>query len=219
MRLSGWSSWALGLALLLAALPVCGWCAGLAATQQIAARVHGDILNDGRRADAILTTQPIVYRSPGGKVETGPESRYYLQVTEPRGGKTARRAPVVVGRGVTARMIARDLTGDGTTEVFVFVNGQATYAHVYRFAGGRMKQLFQRGPGGRPHVECRRIPGGRWEIVEHARLDAYDDVPDAIARKAKAQAGKNGIPSIIRIYRWDKRAKRFLLKRIVAEKF
>jgi hypothetical protein len=182
----------------------------------VLAEASGDIENKGFRCRAVLTRQPEFGRVGNQRMEA-PEGKVWLRIFRPRAGKSEQELSLFVGEGATGKLLVQDLTGDGDVEVFVFVNGQATSTHVFRFSGKSFVRLLSLQQG-RPQVECRRRTDGKWAIIEHGLLDWYDGVPDAVARQAKRWAKPQGMPSVARIHLWNHKRKRFEVRAIVAEK-
>lgn len=216
-------------------LPLCclvggwvgGWLAGdisgkLTLQQAIQGQVllseaSGDIENTGHRYLALLTRTREFLPLKGEWMES-PEGDVFLHVYRVFGRRLERHTMRYLGTGATGKLMLRDLTNDGSTELFVFADGQGTLAYVMRFSGKVCEDLFTKGRG-RPQVSCRKARDGKWEILEDGRLDWYDDVPDHVSQKAKRMAlAKPGtvLPLVRRVHRWSKTSERFVLDRIEA---
>jgi hypothetical protein len=183
-------------------------------------RAVGNLDNTGRPCLALLTREREFLRlgGPQSRVLESPEGSVYLEVFRRWCGRLVPLNLLYLGHGARGRLLAADLTGDGETELFIFVDGQGTRTHVLRFSGRLAEDLLTIDVG-RPEVECRRRSDGRYEIVEHGRLDWYDDVPADVARRAEA-LGKpfpNRFPVVARVYQWDRGAGRFLVHHVVPE--
>lgn len=184
--------------------------------QKILRRAWANVENDGTRCLVLLTMDK-------GKPSELPEGDIFLIVLRPDHGRFKQRTRLYLGQGNSADLVVGNLAGEGRTEVFTFIGGQATYTNVFRFHAQAFDRLLTI-EDGRPRTECRR-GNGRFEIIEHARLDYYD-VPATVAleskRLAREASRKSGyrdhwLPMIKQIYRWN--GGRFVVDRVMAEAY
>jgi hypothetical protein len=123
-----------------------------------------------------------------------PEREAWL-VVSPKTGTTSKAVySRRIGEGTGGTVTVGQLTGGQSQEVFVFVDGQRTYAEVLRLRGHKAQVLYELG-GGRPKVFL------RW----NNRLDAYDVVEawSGFQLGLPPNSPLKGSKIVLQVFRWD----------------
>ncbi len=152
-----------------------------------------DVLNDGSRASIALMFSP----KPG----YGPEMVALLVISPQTRGRVTSRVEVGVGSGGVLQV--GHLVGESKTDVFVFIDGQKTYARVLRFRGEHYDTLY-------------KLEGGRPEVSLRWRDNGSECTADVVERWPVKQLGLGSRPPFtscafaLRVFRWDGHKYRFL---------